>query len=618
IDGVYQSFLPATDLQFNDVQRIEVLKGPQGALLGRNAMGGAINIITKDPTATPHADASVSYGSYNQVIAKGYVSGGADVVAASLAAVVNRDDGYIHDIVNGKEYGHTDDVSVRGKLVFHPTSHLDLKIAVAHTSNDEDTGEAFRNLDGNTLAARFHIPGNVIATAPYTSAMTFDPYNKVFETDVSGTAIYHGDGFNITAISAYEDAKLKISADADATPAPLADYFYKQFSRNEYNEIYIQSENDKPYNWLAGVVYYHDHSGNPPDLKIDLNFAGVHLATFDNVYTDSYAGYGQFGYKFNDQWSLTVGGRYTSEHKSFNNFDGPTGALLASNSATFSKFTPTGTLQYQPNQQWNFYVKAGQAFKSGVFNPSARDAAAAAPVRPETLTQYEIGAKAALSSRVQFNLAAYYTDYTNLQSSIRLLDGTSALQNAGKATIYGVEAEAFLQPIDHLNMRLGVSALHGTYGNYTDADVYYPTTTGTSGTPSGYCATAPGTPIGGNTEETPCNVNGKTIMRTPTLTADASADYHIPTEVGEFSIVGSVYYQGKSYWDAANVFEENPYTLLNARIGWRSPDKRYGVSVWGENLTDAIYSVTQVIGVFGDSQVLAKPRTWGVEWTYDW
>ncbi|MBV9509084.1 MAG: TonB-dependent receptor plug domain-containing protein, partial [Caulobacteraceae bacterium] len=123
IDGVYQSFLPATDLQFNDVQRIEVLKGPQGALLGRNAMGGAINIITKDPTSTPHADASVSYGSYNQVIAKGYVSGGTDVVAASLAAVVNRDDGYIHDIVNGKEYGHTDDVSVRGKLVFHPTSH---------------------------------------------------------------------------------------------------------------------------------------------------------------------------------------------------------------------------------------------------------------------------------------------------------------------------------------------------------------------------------------------------------------------------------------------------------------------------------------------------------------
>ncbi|MBV9512098.1 MAG: hypothetical protein JO303_17635, partial [Caulobacteraceae bacterium] len=164
--------------------------------------------------------------------------------------------------------------------------------------------------------------------------------------------------------------------------------------------------------------------------------------------------------------------------------------------------------------------------------------------------------------------------------------------------------------------------LHGTYGDYNDADVYYPTTSGTPPTSgpaavNNYCRIAPGTLKGGNSEET-CNVNGKTIMRTPTLTADASADYHIPTSVGEFTITGSVYYQGKSYWDAANVFEENPYTLLNARIGWRSPDKRYGVSVWGENLTDAVYSVTQVIGLFGDSQVLAKPRTWGVEWTYDW
>jgi iron complex outermembrane receptor protein len=617
IDGVYQSFLPGADLQFNDVERIEVLKGPQGALLGRNAEGGAINIITKTPTSTPHADLDVSYGSYNQVIAKGYVSGGTDKIAASLSGVVNRDDGYIRDLVTGAKYGQLGDVAVHGKVVIHPTDKIDLTIAAGHTNNADSTGEAFRNLNGDTIGAA--IPGNIVPTAPYTTALSFRPFNKLLQTTASATVVFHFDAFDLTALTGYQNSKLKLGTDADVTPLNLVNYFYNQYSENEYNEIYATSKGGGAFSWIGGFVYYHDVSGNPPYININLDLplsAPLDLQSDDQVVTNSYAAYAQGTYKFTDQWSVTFGGRYTTESKSFRNENGVNNIAASftplSNKATWSKFTPNGIIQYQPTSHLNFYAKAGQAFKSGVFNVGATSVLEAKPVAPETTTQYELGMKAEISSKLSVNLSTYYTDYANLQSAARTPTGQSFLQNAGRATIYGVEAEAFARPIDHLNVRVGISALQGTYGNFPNADVYFPAA---SAIPAN--CTGTGAVPAGNQEAT-CNVNGKTIMRTPTFTANIGGDYTVPMTTGDITLSSNIYFQGKSYWDAENVFEEKPYTLVDARIAWRSPDKHYGVSVWGENLANALYSITEVVGSFGTSQSLAKPRTYGVELTYDW
>lgn len=618
VDGIYQSFLPAAIMQLNDVERIEVLKGPQGALLGRNAMGGAINIITRTPTADPQADVSVSYGSYNQVIAKGYVSGGTDLIAGGLAVALNRDDGYIDDMVTRQKYGQTDDVSVHGKVLIHPGSNVDVTLAAGRTNDDTSTGEAFRNLGGNTVGA--FVPGNIIATAPFSAALSFAPYNNSIQTTASVTAVFHLDGFDLTALSGYQDSKIAILTDGDATPLALATFYNVQTSRNEYNELYATSHSG-PFNWIGGLVYYHDVSGNPPYIDIDLNIPPtppVELQTEDRVATNSLAAYLQGTYQFTPQWSATVAGRYTRESKSFSNVNGvagiPDSFVPLANSATFSKFTPSGTLQYQPIDRLNLYAKAGRAFKSGVFNTGATDELEAQPVQPETLTQYEIGLKADVSSRVTLNLASYYTDYTNLQSAARTPQNQSFLQNAGRATIYGFEAEAFVSPIDNLNLSAGVSGLHGTYGDFTNADVYFPATAVPAARP---CSAGTGALIGGNVEET-CNVDGKFIMRAPKITANLGGNYTVPMHSGDITLSGNVYYQGVSYWDTADVFEERPYTVVNARIAWRSPDKKYGVALWGENLGKSIYSETELIGALGTAQVLAKPRTYGVEVNASW
>lgn len=621
VDGVYQSFLPGAIMELNNIERIEVLKGPQGALLGRNAMGGAINIITKTPTQTSNGDFSLSYGSYNQVIAKGYVSGGlggSDAIAGDLAVMVDHDDGYIRDVATGAELGGQRDVDVRSKVLVHASSSIDLTLSANHSENKHSLGEATAPLDGNTIGAS--IPGNIIATAPYTTALSFVPYDNATQTGVSGTGVFHFDKFDLTAITSYQQNAIDILTDGDQTPASILSYLNRQLSDNEYNELYATSKLSGPISWMAGVVYYHDLSKNP---YISVYFGPAiykpfTLETVDHVSTNSVAGYAQTTYKFTDQWSATIGGRYTSEYKSFGNNSGTVGVpasfLSLSNHATFNKFTPSATLQYEPFNSLNIYAKAGQGFKSGVFNTSAASVVQAQPVQPETLTQYEVGVKADLSRKVSVSLATYYSDYKNIQTSARNLQGTSYLQNAAAATIYGFEAEAFIRPIERLNLNIGIAGLHGYYNNFPNAAVYFPNTTIHAAAP---CESGSGALVGGNGAQT-CNVTGKAIYRTPDITANVGGDYTFAVRGSELVLSANVHYQGRSYWDTANVFKENPYTTVDSRLAWRSSNKKYMVALWGENLTDVRYGVSSTPGAVDTTIIYARPRTVGVQVGTSW
>ncbi|MDB5430148.1 MAG: TonB-dependent receptor [Caulobacter sp.] len=628
VDGAYQSFIAGADLQFNNIERIEVLKGPQGALFGRNATGGAINIITKEPTADPHGAFSLSYGRYNEWIGKGYVSGGTDKLAGDIAIVARRDDGYIRDNVRGDTYGAMNDVSIRAKLVFHPGENIDVKLAAGYTNNVDSTGEAYRPYNGDTTGRR--VPGNTIATTAYTSALSYHPYNKLAQYTLSGTVVFHLDNMDLTMLSGLQDNALRIKADSDGTPQEIATLTYRQVSRNQYNEIYAVSKGDGQFSWVIGAVYYHDVSGMEPysqTFSRSVSLGGVvgaqvETRTHPRIVTNSYAAYAQGTYRFNDQWSATVGGRYTTESKDFNTEVGVVPVALPARSATFSQFTPNLVIQYQPSHNYNFYFKGGQAFKSGIFNASATTVAATAPVNPETVTQYELGMKSDLSSQVRLNVSAYYTDYKDLQSNTRdPITLSSGLQNAGGAKISGFELEVYYRPIDRMNLRFGLAGLKGTYNNFPAAQVYYPISLGdpvfNPATPEQACQTYAGVQPGGNRAAF-CNANGKKIVRTPFLTANLGGDYTVPTEQGDFIFSGNIYYQGKSYWDVANRLEEKAHTLVNAQVEWRLPGDQFSVALWGDNLLDTEYSLTLLTSPTADSQVLARPRTYGLEVKYRW
>lgn len=623
IDGVYVSFLAASDMQFNNIERIEVLKGPQGALLGRNATGGAINVITKMPHKGLTGRASLSYGSYNEVIGKAYVAGGTERFAGDIAFYGVRDDGYIRDRLRNDTYGSLDNYSVRSKVVFRPSDAVELRLTAGYTDNKETTGEAYRLPNGNTVGAR--VPGNPVTTRAYEAALSYRPYNDLRSKTAGFTGIFRFDPFDVTAVTGYADHRLKIKADSDGTPLELATLTYVQRSENIYQEVYATSNNDGAFNWIVGGTYFHDTSGAPNGsmtLNRPVSLAGVIGAqsvslTRGRVDTDAFALYGQGTLKFGDAWTLTLGGRYSNETKKFASRVGTTTILNLSGEKTFQDFSPTGSLQYQPNPHLNIYAKIGRAFKSGLFNASAATVVAATPVDPEKVTQYEVGVKSDPTSWLRLNLSSYYTDYKGLQSNVRdPVTLSSLLQNAGGADIYGIEGEAFVRAADNLNLRFGMSLIKGEYKDFSAALVYLPQTT-VNPPPATPCVLGSGPLVGGNRSAF-CDVTGNKIIRTPFVTANVGFDYTADTDAGKVLFTGNAYYKGKSYWDTLNYFPEPGVWLINADVTWTLPNERVSFSVWGENLANELFSLTRVISPSGETQVVAKPRTAGFRVTVNW
>ncbi|WP_174291372.1 TonB-dependent receptor [Sphingomonas bacterium] len=622
IDGVYQSFIPAADLQFNNVDRIEVLKGPQGALFGRNSTGGAISIVTRQPTVEPTGALSLSYGRFDEVIAKGYGAAGSGNVAGDIAFVAHRDDGYIRDVVSGARYAKLDDFAVRSKIVAKVTENLELRFAVGHVENNDSTGEAYRPLDGNTIARR--VPGTIYGAAPYTAALSIDPYNTLRQTSVSGTAILTLAGATITSVTGWQTNHLEIAADSDASSASIATLTYPQYSRNVYHETYVATRGGGPLSLIGGFVYFHDVSGQNPFVILSrpVSTAGVIGALSTSTFVprmtaDSYAGYLQGTYKVTRALSLTLGGRYTNETKQaaidVQINAGPVNAIA--NRANFQKFTPSAILQFRPNERLNLYAKYGEGFKSGVFNSASASQAALQAVKPENVKQYEAGIKADPLPWLRIDIAGYYTDYRNLQSNARdPVTLATILQNAGSARIYGGEAELSIRPTRRLNLRAGMSALHGTYRDFPNAVVTIPTTTADPAVAT-TCVAGTGTPIGGNRSAV-CDVGGRNIIRTPFVTADAGIDYSVPVGRGEVGFVGNLYYSGRSYWDTLNRLREAPYVLANGEISFRPGPSSLRIAIWGENLLDETYSLTTVSSATADTQVLARPRTFGIRLSY--
>jgi iron complex outermembrane receptor protein len=607
IDGVYQPFIAGAELEFNNIERVEVLKGPQGALFGRNATGGAINIITKTPTTTPSGAVSLSFGRFNQKIAKAYFSAGTDVLAGDIALLANRDDGYVRDVVTGDKYGITDDVSARGKLRFTPSDRVEFTLSGTYINNHDSVGEASQAVNGNTVAARV-TPRPVIVTEPFTAALSFRPYNTLFQAAGSLVGTIKFDAFDLHALTGVQWNHLHVQGDSDNTPLNIATIPYHQISRNLIQEVYATSNLPGRFSWIAGAVYYHDLSGYRPLQTFSTNLAtGIQTETRfqPTITTSSVAAYLQGTYKITDALGVTIGGRYTREKKSFVTYVGVTNLTTLTNGATFEKFTPSIIIQYRTSPELNVYAKAGQAFKSGIFNASAITAAANTVVNPETVTQYEVGIKSDPAPWLRVNLAGYYTVYDGLQSASRdPVTLAAVLQNAGSAEIYGLEAEGLVKPVQNLNLRFGLSMLHGQYTKFPAAQINTPIVIN-------------GVAVGGNNTSF-IDAKGKNIIRTPFLTANLGGDYTLPLASGDLTFAGNAYYSGTSYWDIANRLAEKPYTLVNAEIGWEPHNSRVRLALWGENLLNKIYDITLGTSSLSDARAYAKPRTYGARISYSW
>jgi iron complex outermembrane recepter protein len=614
VDGVYQSFVMSLFTDLNSVERIEVLKGPQGALLGRNATGGAINIITRTPGPGVTGDFSLSYGRFNDVVAKGYLAVGNDHIAADLAAVYSYDKGYIVDTLRGNRFGGRDNFGIRGKIVWHALPDLDFTLAGSLARNFNSLGVAFRALNGNSVGLR--VPGNYIETRPYHVAISNDAGTHSRQNAGSLTSVYHGDGFEVTGITSYQFNSSNYLNDSDSTPADIASSNLVQYSKSSYNELYLTTDANNPFSVVVGGVYYWNNAGYYSIRQISRSVSATGVIGAPSITQlspdntmNSFAGYVQGTYKFTDTLSLTAGGRYTTEARRYY-LQPATGAAI-SRARDFHRFTPTGTLQFQPNAGLNIYAKVGQAYKAGIM--SNQSSATSDYINPELVTQYELGTKVIVNPALRFNLAAYYTDYKDLQVATRdpVNPLATKLQNAGRGEIYGLEFEMFARPARNLNIIANASLMSAKYRDFKDAQVFFPNT---AVTPTNLCTAGSGALTGGNRSAF-CDASGKNIIRTPFVQLNLSGNYTIPLASGdEIALSGGASYQGKSYWDINNLVVEKAYTLLDARAGYRFGDnKHFELALWGRNLGNAHYRITTNVSATTTGESDARPRTYGVE-----
>lgn len=594
IDGVYQPSQAANAFDFNNIERIEVLKGPQGTLFGRNATGGAISVTTLTPSFDPRAEISVGYGSFNQFKSSGYATMPlTDMVAADLAFTYKHDDGFVRNVLLEKDTAQAESFGIRSKWLFRPTDNTDIILAGGLSRGSDNSVYVTRPINRNNAALRtnpnLYIPSDIRETNTDTNPIA-DSTTKF----VNLTARHSWDVGTVTSITSYSDINATLYLDSDVTSIAASSNMTHLPQKTWSQEVNYTSTLDGPLNFITGVYFYKDDAGrHTTNTRGD---GGTVTNDFEvKVKTDAAAVYGEVNYDITDAIRLIGGVRYSTEHKSAKGANTVgTGSIDAEE--RWNAWTPRASIRWALSERANVYATYSRGFKSGSFNTSALNQAD--PVEPEFVDAYEIGWKYA-RPRLTSNLSAFHYDYTDIQVGVQTnIGGVSqgVLQNAASARIYGVEGDLTALLSENWKIRLGAAYTDAKYEEFTNALLTTPR-------------------AGGGNTQAPGDASGNDMIRSPELMANGTLTYTRPLSSGELDASVTVSYNSGSYWDPGNRVKQDAYTLVNSRLAWTSSDNKYRAELWGTNLTDEEYYYYVSVSSTGDSGSYQRPRSVGVTLT---
>jgi len=612
VDGVLVGRQIGFNQELYDVARVEFLRGPQGTLFGKNSITGAINVVTRQPSDELTADAELSYGSYNEFQARGYVS--APIVAGKAAFSVSgyylKRDGFQQNLFDGTEVWNEDSRGARAKLLLTPTDNLRITIA-------GDTLDESNVTPGPVITSGYgFVPGNTRNTnenVPGLSNRKVDGVSGTIELD---TAF----GATLTSITAYRELKSDRRNDTDAGPADVVASFIDQRQEQFSQELRISSNGTGRFGYVGGVYYYDSTvtSSSESCFGAIVNVPGFLRGrcgnTFGDINTKSMAIFGNADFKIIESLTVTGGIRYTVEDKrlAFQQVGFPFIAPslpLGTDRLSDEDLSPTVTIRWQPSSDMSVYATASRGFKSGGWNVDnitsfAITSFSALQFQAESLWNYEIGFKASvLDRKLNFSGAIFQMDYSDLQVSKLepVLGGGGALvavtSNAGEARIRGFEAEATVTPLTGLLLSGGVGYADAKYTDYADT-----------------------VRIAGVL--TPVNFAGNKLNGAPEWTVNASAQFDAPladalalSMRADFSHISSYFFTREN--TAAQSIPGR--SLVNGQIGIRGGDGKWDLFLFGRNLFDKQYLVSRGNGGFafpgiGTSTVegYGAPRTIGV------
>ncbi|MET0987014.1 MAG: TonB-dependent receptor [Steroidobacteraceae bacterium] len=609
LDGFYVPNALGTDFQLLSVEGVEVLKGPQGTLFGRNATGGAVLVKTRDPSFDPTFIARANYGSFNRTGINLYGSTGlTDRMAVDLAGFYEQGDGYVKNLNTGKDAAEFDKWSVRGKLLFQVTDEAKLTLGYGHSDIDDPSpGEAsnYNGLSAGAVLGPILVPPNGVPVAGNERRRTSNGVNTK-STLNSDEVTLRGEfdlGYaTLTSLSLYRDEDALLVYDYDGTALPVFSPSFKVLDKTYTQEFDLASKGDGRLSWVAGLYYYNNENTYP---AFNVSVGGAPYTKFfdTKVESESFAGFLDLTYELADQWFLTVGGRYSRDKidSAFQRTNLAVGAIDPSavkTDETFSKFTPRAILRYAVDDNQSVYASYNQGYKAGVFNPSGFSTE---PVDPEEINAYELGYKLAKTD-YRFEASAFYYDYKDLQVASYI--GTSAIiNNAASSEVYGVDTSFTAQLSERFDLTLGAVWLHARYENYDTAVSYFQVLDPTS----------PAFALFANQT---VDASDNDVARSPEITASIGLHYNQPLASGNLDLNANYYYTDKFYFDAVNQFGQDAYGLLNLRATWTTADEKWAYAVYGTNVTDEKYRTQVLPGTFAIQQTYGEPAAVGISVTY--
>ncbi|WP_433942529.1 TonB-dependent receptor [Brevundimonas diminuta] len=613
MDDVYIARPQAAVLDIFDIQRIEILRGPQGTLYGRNTIGGAIKYVTKRIDADePQGQVRASYGSYNQrdLVASAELPFN-DKFAVSAAVARYLRDGYGTNLNTGNEHYNKDVTAARFSAEWTPTDNLFFRLAGDIVKDDSNARHGHRELAPS--------PADVYDT----NAGAGDA-NRVESKGLSLTGEWNvNEWLTLKSVTAQRDGLTRGNIDFDNLPAPILDiparYDDDQFSQ-EFQAVFSGDR----WSGVAGVYYLDATASGAFDTVLGL--ANLTTLTSGSVDTKSYAVFGDFSYDVTDALSVSVGARWTHDEKTgtvfrrqylgirspgFGNGAAvPIAAPRTDYTATkeFEKFTPRVSVSYKLTPDLTTYVSWGEGFKSGGFD--MRGDAVLYPdtvkgYRPETVETWEIGLKGSLfDNRLNFATAIYDSSYEDQQITTQYPAGAtvaSVVDNVGSSSIRGWEFEGRLRVTDNLTLN---GMLSFTDAKFEQFMAYIPT-----GPLNSSCPTQPGCVVDVSDQ--------RDFQNTPEWTGSIGATYtHWMENGSSLAFIPSASYRGdyQLFETASPILDQEAFWMFDASLVWTSSNDRLTVGVHGKNLSDEQYRVGGYVfpgALFGDSLIgyYGAPRT---------
>jgi iron complex outermembrane receptor protein len=620
LDDVYFNRPQAAVLDIYDVDRIEVLRGPQGTLYGRNTIGGAVKFVTKRIRDDgPHMSVRTNLGTHNQ--ADFIISASAPLTKGVLFGVAGArlsNGGYGKNLTTGLSNYNKDVLAGRASLELIPSDRIFFRVTgdyIIDDSNPKGGHRLFPNLcatvAGGCGAAAGSFP--VLSNVYDTRGGLADPTQRV---RAGGVALHAEadltDGLKLRSITAYRKDVGYTPIDFDATP--LIDVDVPAIYRNKQFSQEFQLVVDKgALQGVAGVYYLNARAFDEFDVRLYTSLPGLTASTLGNIHTRAWAAFADFTYNFSPQWAVSLGGRFTNDKRSayilsqtrlgggqpglggVNGFG--VGTVLPPTTTNFTgsrtdkAFTPRASINFKPNADHNIYLSYSRGFKGGGFDPRGKGINAKTQAyqdvynfitfKPETVDSYELGWKAALfDRRLQLATAIFDAEYKDVQvpgSAACTVNGQpnfcGTTTNAGAARLRGVEVEAnarlaqsLATPGDRLTFAGSLGYLDGKYTKFiTQVAGLGPTDV----------------------------ASNRKIQNTPKWTMSGTLDYDTPLAGGRLDLNTTVAYRSfaRQFEFAIPYLDQPGYALWDANLVWRSAGNRYELGVHGKNLTDKRYII---------------------------